>query len=167
MRVFLDTNILLDVLARREPFYAAAAQVWSLAERGEIQAFVSAISFSNIYYIIRKSVGKAQAHAGLRSLRDVFQVVAPDGQIINQAIDDDLDDFEDAVQFHSAIRAKAAHLVTRNPDDFPESTLSILTPEEFLTVRREKVGASGEPSSPQPKTISSQPPLQARSARNT
>ena len=137
MRVFLDTNVLLDVLARREPFYAAAAEIWSLAERGEIQAFVSAISFNNIYYVVRKAEGKAHADLALRMLRDIFQVVAPDAQIINQAMDTEADDFEDAVRFHSALRAKTAHLLTRNPDDFPESDLSILTPEEFIAVRRD------------------------------
>jgi predicted nucleic acid-binding protein len=51
---FIDTNVLLDVLARRQPFYAAASRIWTLAERGSVRAFVSAISFNNIYYITRK-----------------------------------------------------------------------------------------------------------------
>ena len=132
MNIFVDTNVLLDVLGRREPFYAAAAEVWSMAERGEVSGYVSAISFNNIYYIVRKAESKSKANKALVMLRDIFRVVAPDTQIINQAIDATIDDFEDAIQFHSAIRAKAAHLLTRNPDDFPKSNLSILTPEEFL-----------------------------------
>jgi len=140
MKVFVDTNVLLDVLARREPFYVAAAQVWSLAERGEVQAFVSAISFNNVYYIVRKAENKRKADQALRLIRDVFHVVAPDSQIINQAIDAGLTDFEDAVQFHSAVRARAVHLVTRNPHDFPKSDLSILTRDEFLAVWREEAG---------------------------
>ena len=138
MRVFLDTNVLLDVLARRDPFYAAAAEVWSLAESGELEAFVSAISFNNIYYIVRKAAGKAKADSALRMLRDIFHIIAPDTQIINQAMDADLNDFEDAVQFRSAIRAKATHLLTRDPDDFPASDLLILSAEEFMAVWREK-----------------------------
>ena len=136
MNVFVDTNVLLDVLARRTPFYAAAAQVWSMAERGDIIGHISAISFNNIYYIVRKAENKAKAQKALVMLRDIFRVVAPDTQIINQAIDAGIGDFEDAVQFHSAIRAKAAHLITRNPDDFPRPDLSILTPEEFLATRQ-------------------------------
>jgi predicted nucleic acid-binding protein len=134
MRVFVDTNVLLDVLARREPFYEAAARVWSLAECGELEAFVSAISFNNVYYIVRKAANAPKAGKALRLIRDVFRVVAPDAQILNQAIDAGLSDFEDAVQFHSAIRAQATHLLTRDPDGFPKSGLSILTPAEFLAV---------------------------------
>jgi predicted nucleic acid-binding protein len=141
--VFLDTNVLLDVLARREPFYAAAAEVWSLAERGEFDAFVSAISFNNVYYIVRKAEGAQKANQALRLLRDVFRVVAPDVQILNQAMDADMTDFEDAVQFHSALRAQATHLVTRNPDDFPKGSLCVLTPEEFLAVRQQTTDSAG------------------------
>ena len=142
MRILVDTNVLLDVLARREPFYAASAGVWSLAERGEVGAVVSAISFNNVYYIVRRAEGRAKAEKAIRLIRDVFEPVAPDGQIIDQAIDAGLDDFEDAVQFHSAIRAKAAYLVTRNADHFPASELPILTPGEFLAAWRAQAGGS-------------------------
>jgi hypothetical protein len=93
---------------------------------------VSAISYNNVYYIVRRAEGRAKAEKAMRLIRDVFESVPPDGQIINQAIDAGMDDFEDAVQFHSAIRAKTVYLVTRNPNHFPKSELPILTPEEFL-----------------------------------
>ncbi len=141
MRILVDTNVLLDVLARREPFYAAAAAIWSLAERGEVRAVVSAISFNNVYYIVRRAEGRTQAQKAMRLIRDIFEAVPPDSQIINQAIDANMDDFEDAVQFHSAIRAKATYLVTRNPGDFPKSALPILTPDEFLATWRNKLNA--------------------------
>ena len=144
MRILIDTNVLLDVLARREPFYASAAQIWSLAERGEIRAVVSAISFNNVYYVLRRAEGRVKAEKAMRLIRDVFESVPPDGQIINQAIDSGMDDFEDAVQFHSATRAKAAYLVTRNPAHFPKSDLPVLTPEEFLTLWRKDEMAKGE-----------------------
>ena len=137
MRVFLDTNVLLDVLGARQPFYRAAAEVWSMAERGDLDAFVSAISFSNVYTIVRKASGKPQADQALRTLRGLFQIVAPDTQIVNQAMDADIGDFEDAIQFHSAIHAKATHLLTRDPSGFPESSLHILSPDEFIAALRE------------------------------
>ena len=135
MVVLVDTNVLLDVLARREPHYRASAQVWTLAERGEIRAFVSAISYNNVYYIIRRAESKEAARRAMLSLRDVFDSVAPDAKIINQAIDSDCDDFEDAIQFHSAVRVGAQVLITRNPKDFPPSAMAIATPEEFLAMR--------------------------------
>ncbi len=140
MKVLVDTHVLLDVLARREAFYAAAAEIWSLAERGEVHAVVSAISFNNVYYVVRRAEGRVRAEKVMRLIRDVFEPVPPDGQIINQAIDSGMDDFEDAVQFHSAIRARASCLVTRNLDHFPKSDLPILSPEAFLSLWRTKTG---------------------------
>ncbi len=134
MIALVDTNVLLDVLTRREPHYRASAYVWTLAERGEITAFISAISFNNIYYIVRKAESKTKAEKVLKLLRDTFDSVAPDAKIINQAIDSACDDFEDAIQFHSAIRVGAQVLITRNPNDFPQLGMSIATPEEFLKI---------------------------------
>lgn len=132
MKVFVDTNVLLDVLARREPFYSDSARVWSLAERGKIEALVSVISFNNVYYIVRKAGTRKTADRALRLLRDVFTPVPLDIQILNQAIDSDFKDFEDAIQFHSAIRSDASCLVTRDISHFPTADLSILAPTEFL-----------------------------------
>ena len=135
MVVLVDTNVLLDVIGQREPHYQASAQVWTLAERGEITAFVSAISYNNIYYIVRRAESKAAARQAMGVLRDVFDSVAPDAKIINQAIDSECDDFEDAIQFHSAVRVGAQVLITRNTKDFPPSAMAIATPEEFLGMR--------------------------------
>ncbi|MFT5365529.1 MAG: putative nucleic acid-binding protein [Candidatus Latescibacterota bacterium] len=132
MIVFVDTNILLDVLVRREPHYQNSARVWTLAERGEITTYISAISFNNIYYILRKIDGKTAANNALKLLRDVFESIPPDTRIINQAIDSECDDFEDAIQFHSAVRVGAQVLITRNPNDFPTSSITIASPDEFL-----------------------------------
>ena len=142
MIVLVNTNVLLDVLIRREPHYRASAQVWSLAERGKITAFISAISFNNVYYIVRKAENRTKAEDVLKLLRDTFDCVAPDAKIINQAIDSPCDDFEDAIQFHSAIRVGAQVLLTRNPNDFPQPGASIATPEEFLKIRADRFGES-------------------------
>ena len=72
MIALVDTNVLLDVLTRREPHYRASVYVWTLAERGEITAFISAISFNNIYYIVRKAESKTKAEKVLKLLRDTF-----------------------------------------------------------------------------------------------
>lgn len=140
MKVFLDTNVLLDILAKREPFYTASSEVWSLAESGAVQGCISAISFNNIYYVMRKMAGKRNADKALRILRDIFMPVAPDSLILNQAIDSAMNDFEDAIQFHSAIRAGADCLITRDPSHFQneETDMAISTPDEFLAVWRQR-----------------------------
>mgnify|MGYP006272558667 CR=1 FL=1 len=134
MRVFLDTNLLLDVLAKREPFYAAAARIWTLAETGACEALVSAISFNNVFYIVRKARDLGAARRALVLLRDIFASVAPDQRILNQAIDSEIADFEDAIQFYSALHAQADYLLTRNVGDFPDGSLPILAPGEFLAL---------------------------------
>lgn len=134
MTAFIDTNVLLDVLACRKPFHAAASRIWTLAERGSVRAFVSAISFNNIYYITRKASGKERADQALRLLRDVFEVVPVDARILNLAMDDRIADFEDAMQFHSAVQSRVRHLVTRDPDDFPGGTITIISPTEYLAL---------------------------------
>jgi predicted nucleic acid-binding protein len=134
MRLFVDTNLLLDVLAKREPFYTAAARVWTLAETGACEALVSAISFNNVFYIVRKARDLATARRALVLLRDVFASVAPDQRILNQAIDSDIPDLEDALQFYSALHARADYLLTRNVGDFPAGILPVLAPDEFLAL---------------------------------
>jgi predicted nucleic acid-binding protein len=139
MNVFLDTNVLLDVLARREPFYGAAAAIWTLAEqgkdRGPVHGLISAISFTNIYYIVCKVRDRRTARQALVLLHATFTPVACDGRILQLALDADFPDFEDAVQYHSALRARADCLITRDPHHFPASGLKVLAPAEFLAMR--------------------------------
>ncbi len=87
------------------------------------------------YYITRKIGGRAKAELAVRLLRDLFQSVAPDTRILDQSIDAAMDDFEDAIQFFSALRIGADYLLTGNTDHFPETGPKILTPSEFLAIR--------------------------------
>jgi len=73
------------VLARREPFYEASLRLWTLAERGELRALVSVISFNNLYYIVRKLEGRAAADRAVRLVRATFVPVALDEQLLDQA----------------------------------------------------------------------------------
>jgi predicted nucleic acid-binding protein len=132
MNVFLDTNVLMDVLLDREPFVVDAQQVWLLVERGKVRGLVSAISFPNVYYVVRKLSGLRQARRATVMLRDVFTPVAFDEQILHQAIDAGFKDFEAAIQYFSALRADADCIVSRNPKHFRAADLLVLTPSEFL-----------------------------------
>ncbi|MBN1346628.1 MAG: PIN domain-containing protein [Phycisphaerae bacterium] len=132
MKVFLDTNILLDVLMERRPFFEASARIWSLAEEVRIRGQVSAISYPNVFYIVGRLSGRKAAAKVLQSMRAIFSVVACDERVINQAIEAGFEDFEDAVQFVSAVRVGASCIVTRDPDHFPRTEMPILSPTEFL-----------------------------------
>lgn len=132
MDVFIDTNVLIDVLAKRDPFYGSSAQVWSLAENGSIHGLISAISFNNIYYVVRKLRNRKTAERMMILMRDAFDVTALDKQILGQAIDAGFKDFEDAIQYMSALHAGVDCLVSRNPKDFPRKDLPVVSPEEFI-----------------------------------
>jgi len=134
VKVLVDTNVLLDVLQAREPHYPASVAIWDMAERGDLTALVSAISFNNIYYIVTRLGDRRRAARALRLLRGTFGIVPLDPQIIDQAIDAKLGDFEDAIQFFSAHHAAADFILTRNAKDFPKSAIPALSPEEFLAI---------------------------------
>ena len=132
MKVFVDTNVLVDVLARREPFYQDSAYVWTLAEQGRVAGFVSVISFNNIYYVVRRLRTRRVANRMMVLLRDTFTPVALDKQILDQAIDAGLSDLEDAIQYFSAVRVGADCIISRDVRVFPKSDLLVLTPQELL-----------------------------------
>jgi len=135
MRVFLDTNVLLDVFGRREPHWGSAARVWSSIEEGRHAGFVSAISFNNIYYVMRRTAGQREARRALMLMMNLFQVVALDERMIRSAMDSGMTDFEDAIQCAAAVRAKADCIVTRNVRHFPTEPIPAVAPEEFLAAR--------------------------------
>lgn len=134
MNIFIDTNILLDVLRAREPFLKNSLAIWALVEREKFEGYISAISFNHTYYVLRATVGNAKAYEAMRILRGTFRVVALDERIMNNAIDADFKDFEDAIQFFSAIHANANYIVTRNVKDFSRNDIPVLTPEAFLSI---------------------------------
>ena len=133
MKVFFDTNILIDVLANRQPFYENSATLWTLSERRTITGLVSVLTFTNTFYIVRRLKDLKTARRALTLIRDAFTPVACDGEIINQAIASRFGDFEDAVQYLSATQIGADCLVSRNVSHFPGSCdCPVLTPAEFL-----------------------------------
>ena len=133
MRVLLDTNVLIDVLARREPFYAESKRVVELAATDKIMAFVGAGSIADIYYIVRKNYHSPEA--ARRLISDLVMIVHPVDtaakDVIN-ALSSDLADFEDAIVAETAKREEMDYIVTRNGDDFMDTAIKALTPHQFI-----------------------------------
>lgn len=132
MNLFIDTNVLMDILATREEFYADSERVWSLVETGRVKGFVSALTVANLHYLLRRAKGLAAARSAVGVLRNIFALVPLDAQVVREAIEAEIDDFEDAIQFFSALRAEADVLITRNARHFPTGDLPIQAPGEFL-----------------------------------
>lgn len=133
-RPLLNVNVLLDVLGQREPFLADAARIWSAAETGRITALVSADSFTTVYYLLRRAANASTALRGMKLMRGLFEVVPIDAQIISQAMDSPVRDFEDAIQYHCAIRGNADCLVTRDLQHYRNADLPVLAPDAFIAL---------------------------------
>lgn len=134
MKLFIDTNVLLDVLLGREEFLEDSSTLWACCEKELAEGYVSAISFNNAHYIISKLHSKAKADEAARALLDTFHVVPLDAKTLSRALDAKFKDFEDAIQFFSALHADADYLITRDVDGFPRADIAALTPAEFLSM---------------------------------
>jgi predicted nucleic acid-binding protein len=131
--LFVDTDIVLDLLARREPFYPAAAQLFSQAEVGSVTLCVSSLTFSNLFYILRKQVSGLQAHEILRTFKQLVKVVAVDAPIVEQALQSGFTDFEDALQYFAALGAGCTALITRNVRHYRKAVIRVVTAEVYCT----------------------------------
>jgi predicted nucleic acid-binding protein len=135
-KIFLDTDVALDHLADRQPFAEYAHRLFALAEKGEITLCLSALSFSNLYYILRKLVGHGEALALLGKLKQLVRVSAVGEAEIQSALANSFKDFEDAIQhFTAKAEGEVSAIITRNKADYAASEIPVLSPDEFLAMR--------------------------------
>ena len=132
MKVLLDTNVIVDIALERQPFYDDSDQVFSFVEQGQIESYVSASTFSDLYYIIRKERGRDWTLSFLTRLASTCQVTTVDRAAITMALTANFRDFEDAIQYSCAVINQLDAIVTRNPQDFPMTPARILTPNELI-----------------------------------
>ncbi|MBI3775313.1 MAG: PIN domain-containing protein [Gammaproteobacteria bacterium] len=132
MKLLLDANVVLDVLAMREPHWKASAGVLARVESGKAKGLIAAHSVTTIYYLLSKHLNRKKARAAIVQLLNVLDVAAVDHHVVSDALSLGWEDFEDAVQAAAALHAKATHLISRNPKDFATLTIPVLTPDEFL-----------------------------------
>ncbi|MDJ0901856.1 MAG: PIN domain-containing protein [Xenococcus sp. MO_188.B8] len=132
MKVLLDTNVILDFALERQPWFVDSEEIIYLAEQKQITAYISASTISDIYYILRKIKGKELALDFLKNIISICQVANVDSRIISMALNMNFKDFEDAIQYSSAVINQLDIIVTRNIKDFLVSQPKILTPSQFL-----------------------------------
>jgi len=132
MKVLIDTNIVIDVLAKREPFHETSAQILRLSETGEIAAFISASSITDIVYILRKYINQSILTSTVQNLLNIIGVADILKTDIVKAFELNFTDYGDALQARCAKRIKADFIVTRNPGNFANSPVPALTPEALL-----------------------------------
>jgi predicted nucleic acid-binding protein len=131
-KVFLDSDVILDVLCKREPFYDFAAEVFTLGDSGKIQLFTTSLAFANVYYILRKILGIEKSKELLRKLRLIIRILPAGEKIVDLALNSQFSDFEDGIQYFTGRENTISILLTRNKKDYKEKDLRIQSPEEFL-----------------------------------
>ena len=133
MKLLIDTNVVLDVLLRREPFSKTAAEVLNLTQRDDVREYVSASAITDIYYIANKQMKDRDAVRDLlKRLLMVVSVVAVSEREIQNALNLAWGDFEDSVQYSVALLNEMDGIVTRNPSDYQEANMRIWLPEQVL-----------------------------------
>ena len=134
-KILLDTDVILDFLFDRKPWSEDAAIILALCETGKISAFVTPVMLSNLYYILRKTASHKKVIEKLSALLSITDVLTMNREIVNQALYSGFQDFEDALQNYSAQQADGVGIViTRNVNDYKTSSLSVKTPESFLSM---------------------------------
>ncbi|MFN3270937.1 MAG: type II toxin-antitoxin system VapC family toxin [Cloacibacterium caeni] len=130
--VFVDTNIVIDLLQKRENFYQEAQELFTKADRKKLKLYISALTFANTYYILSKYYSFSEAKKILSKFKVLVEVLPTTDKIIDLALASDFNDFEDAIQFYTALESNLHVIITRNKKDFKNNLIPVFSAKEFL-----------------------------------
>jgi predicted nucleic acid-binding protein len=132
-KLLIDTNIVIDLLAKREPYYTDSAKLFSLADKKQVKLTVSSLTIANTHYTLIKVKNSIESKSILRKLKLIVDVLTLDDKVINLALNDtDFEDFEDGIQYFSAIENNVDIIITRNLKDYKKSILPVMTAGQYL-----------------------------------
>lgn len=131
-KLFLDTNVVLDLLGERVQYYEPIAKIATLADKGQIKIIVSALSYSTIFYLLSKFEDREVVKEKLRKFKVIAETSDLTDKIIEKGLASKFVDFEDALQYFSAIKTDCKIIITRNAKDFKEAVIPVMTPDEYL-----------------------------------
>ena len=131
-RLFLDTNIVLDLLGEREPFYQSAAKIATLADKGKILIYVSSLTYSTVFYLLSRFERNEAVKEKIRKFKVIAKTSDLTDKIIDKGLSSKFNDFEDSLQYYCAVNSECNVIITRNGKDFKESDLPVLTSDEYL-----------------------------------
>jgi predicted nucleic acid-binding protein len=135
-RLLVDTNIVLDLLAERKEFLLEAQQLFTLSDKKEVKLYVSSLTFANTFYILSQKLKLSNARKILRKFKVLVDVLPMDDKIIDLSLESDFKDFEDAIQYHTAVENEIDIIITRNLKDFKTSKIPVLTAKDYIKIRR-------------------------------
>lgn len=133
-KLLIDTNIIFDLLSKRDLYYDAAAQLFSLSDQKQIELKVCSLSFANTHYILKRQLSEAKVREILRKLKVLVEVVPLNSTVLDKALNSEFKDFEDGLQYYSAMESNVDIIITRNLKDFKKSNIPIMTASQFITL---------------------------------
>lgn len=131
-KILLDTNIIIDFLGERKNFYDPAAKIITLADRKKIKIYVSAVSMATAYYVLAKYENKKAALEKVRKFKVLCEISLMNNEVFEKALNAQFDDFEDALQYFSAVENRCDLIITRNEKDFKTALIPVMNPENYL-----------------------------------
>ena len=131
-KLFVDTDVVLDLLSARQPHYKFAAELFSLADIESVRLYVSSLTFANVHYVLSKQLSATESRKLLLRFKTLVTVLPVNDKIIELALSSSFADFEDAIQFYAAIENNISILLTRNLKDFKKATIPVMTPQQYL-----------------------------------
>jgi predicted nucleic acid-binding protein len=132
VKILIDTNVIVDVALEREPYLVDSEQVLLFVEQDEVEGYISASTFSDLYYIIRRQKSREWTFDFLSRLVTYCEIATVNEAAIRMALTANFRDLEDAIQYATAAVNELEAIVTRNPDDFPVTTPRIMTPNQLI-----------------------------------
>ena len=131
-KLLVDTNIIIDLLAKRKDFYQEAQELFTLADENQVKLYISSLTFANTHYVLVKELNADEARKVLIKFKLHVKTLPLDEKILELALSSDFKDFEDAIQYYTALENKLEIIITRNKKDFKTSKLAVLTAKEYL-----------------------------------
>lgn len=130
--IFVDTNIVIDLLAKRVPFYKEAQDLFTLSDKKEVQLHISSLTFANAYYAIVRHYKYVDAKKYLAKFKILVNILSLEDKAIELALASEFNDFEDGLQYFVAMDNNADVIITRNKKDFKSSKIPVMTAGEYL-----------------------------------
>ena len=130
--LLIDTSIIVDLLAKRKNFYQEAQELFTLADEQELKLYISSLTFANTHYLLSKELNSNEALKVLIKFKLLVSILPLDDKILELALSSDFNDFEDGIQYYTALENKLNVIITRNKKDFKTSKLPVLTAKEYL-----------------------------------
>ncbi len=131
-KIFLDTNIVIDFLGERNGFYDLSARILTLADKKKIKVYTSPTSIANCYYILSRNENSKIVLEKIRKFKLLCGISIMNDEVIEKAINSDFKDFEDSMQYFSALETNCDVIITRNEKDFKNALIPVMNPESYL-----------------------------------